>query len=123
MKARNQFHDNGLAAKVGPAAFGFTWAAWTALFMAMIMLFLGCAGGPRRDTTQGGRGFRKATPAGPTAAGGAGGAGAADGARAGPGAGAGGGGHVSWWRRHRFRKGRGSFGDNESQLRVKDEYA
>ena len=112
MKARNRFHSNGQAAKVGPAAFGFTWGAWAALLLAMVMLFLGAGlGGLRRDKTQAQpRGFAKVTPAGPTAAGGAGAAG-------------GGGGRLGFWRRQRLRRGRGSFGDNESQLRVKDEYA
>ena len=121
MKARNHFHNDGLAAKVGPAAFGFTWGAWAALFLAMLMLFLGASlGGSRRDKTQAQpRSFAKVTPTGPTAAGGAGGAGgAATAAAAG-----GGGGRLGFWRRQRLRGGRSSFGDNESQLRVKDEYA
>ena len=84
----------------------------------MLMLFLGAGlGGSRRDKTQAQpRGFAKVTPAGPTAAGGAGGAATA-------GAAGGGGGRLGFWRRQRLRGGRGSFGDNESQLRVKDEYA
>jgi hypothetical protein len=121
VKARNQFHSEGRAAKVGPAAFGFTWGAWSCLFLATLMLFLGTAlGGSSRNKNQNQRGFRKVQPAGPTAAGGAGAAGAAG---AGAGTTAGGGKHIGFWRRQRMRKGRGSFGDNESQLRVKDEYA
>jgi hypothetical protein len=92
----------------------------------MIMLFLGCGlGGSRRDTSnvnqraRSPRGFRKSGAGGPTAAGGAGGAGV-DGVE---GAAAGGGGRVGFWHRQRLRKGRSSFGENESQLRVKDEYA
>lgn len=124
VKARNRFRDEGRAAKVGPAAFGFTWGAWAALFLAMLMLFMGCGlGGSRRDknVSKQPRGFRKVGPGGPTAAGGAGGAGA--GAGVGAGGGAGGGGTMGFWRRQRLRRGRTSFGDNESQLRVKDEYA
>lgn len=118
VKARNHFHSDGRAAKVGPAAFGFTWGAWGALFLAMLMLFLGAGlGGSRRDKTQAQpRSFAKVTPAGPTAAGGAGGTATA-------GAAGGGSGRLGFWRRQRLRGGRGSFGDNESQLRVKDEYA
>lgn len=83
----------------------------------MVMLFLGTAlGGSSRKKNQNQHGFRKVQPAGATAAGGAGGA--AAGTTAG-----GGGNNIGFWRRQRMRRGRGSFGDNESQLRVKDEYA
>lgn len=79
------------------------------------MLFMGTAfGGSRRDHAQQQRGFRKVNAGGPTATGGAGAAGAAS---AGPS------GKVGFWRRQRLRGGRGSFGDAESQVRVKDEYA
>lgn len=115
MKARNHFRNNGHAAKVGPAAFGFTWGAWAALFLAMLMLFMGTAfGGSRRDKAQHQRGFRKVNGTGPTAAGGAGDAAAAPATNTNK---------VSFWRRQRLRGNRGSFGDAESQLRVKDEYA
>lgn len=115
VKARNRFHDDGRAAKVGPAAFGFTWGAWAALLLAMCMLFMGTAfGGSRRDHAQHQRGFRKVNAGGPTAAGGAGGdAAGTQGTNS----------KVGFWRRYRLRGGRGSFGDAESQVRVKDEYA
>lgn len=40
VKARNSFHRAGLAAKVGRYAFGFSWGAWVALFVAIVLLFL-----------------------------------------------------------------------------------
>lgn len=98
------------------------------MLLAMIMLFMGCGfGGSRRDKNaprgQSPHGFRKIGPGGATAAGGAGGAGGAAPRSAGAGPATGGGNHIGFWRRQRLRRGRGSFGDNESQLRVKDEYA
>jgi len=52
VKARDRFHDAGLQAHLGKYAFGFTWGAWAAMFLAMIMLFLGCGlgGSPRRES-------------------------------------------------------------------------
>jgi len=88
VKARNEFRSNGQDASIGRYAFGFTWGAWAAMFLATIFLFLGCgAGGSRRTTTTSDR-------------------------------------EVSMFRRNRSkRSARGSFIDNESQRRVKDEYA
>jgi hypothetical protein len=87
---RDRFRDAGLAANIGKYAFGFTWGAWAAMFLATIFLFLGCGAGGRSDdhvrTTRGGNtGFFR--------------------------------------RQRRTRSARGSFVDNESQRRVKDEYA
>ncbi|KAI1003321.1 hypothetical protein K3495_g4885 [Podosphaera aphanis] len=44
VKARNSFHRAGFAARVGRYAFGFTWGAWVALFIAMVLLFKNVAG-------------------------------------------------------------------------------
>ncbi|RDL36121.1 putative SUR7 family protein FMP45 [Venustampulla echinocandica] len=92
VQMRNEFHHNGLMAKLGSYAFGFTWAAWACMFIAAILLFTGVGQkSPRNDP-------RSPQTDGP----------------------------------HRggfFRRGvgkrstRGSFIDNESQRRVKDEYA
>ncbi|RKF57280.1 Protein SUR7 [Erysiphe neolycopersici] len=41
VKARDSFLHVGIVAKVGPYAFGFTWGAWVALLLSMIMLYLG----------------------------------------------------------------------------------
>ncbi|PMD14473.1 hypothetical protein NA56DRAFT_583779 [Hyaloscypha hepaticicola] len=90
VKARDRFRDAGLAASIGRYAFGFTWGAWAAMFLATVFLFLGCGAGGRSDdrvrTTRGGT--------------------------------------TGFFRRQRSRRSaRGSFVDNESQRRVKDEYA
>ena len=39
-----------MSAKIGRYAFGFTWGAWFAMFLAMIFLFVGGLVG-RKDTT------------------------------------------------------------------------
>jgi len=51
VKARNEFRDAGMDASIGKYAFGFTWGAWAAMFLATIMLFLGCGLGGRKETT------------------------------------------------------------------------
>jgi len=53
VKARDRFRDSNMDAHIGSYAFGFTWGAWSALFMAMILLFAGCGLGGRKDTTTG----------------------------------------------------------------------
>ena len=82
-----------MSANVGSYAFGFTWGAWAMMFLATTMLFLGCGLGGRRDTTT----TRSA--------------GSATSSR-------------GFFRRQRSRRSaRGTLVDNESQRRVKDEYA
>lgn len=36
-------------ASIGSYAFGFTWGAWAAMFLATLMLFIGCGLGGRKD--------------------------------------------------------------------------
>jgi hypothetical protein len=91
VQARNAFHSAGVRANIGSYAFGFTWGAWAAMFLATIMLFLGFGLGGRNDSTK----TTKST----------------------------GGGIAGFFRRRRRRSARGSSVDNESQRRVKDEYA
>ena len=87
-------------ASVGRYAFGFTWGAWAAMFLATIFLFLGCGAG---GNNSGRRKERRGSVIN--------------------------GGNtndreISMFRRNRSkRSARGSFIDNESQRRVKDEYA
>ena len=92
MKARNVLQSNGHDAHIGKYAFGFTWGAWAAIFLATIFLFLGCGASNRKDDKV--RNTRSS----------------------------GGGSSLIFWKRQR-RSTRGSFVDNESQRRVKDEYA
>lgn len=49
MKARNALQANGHDAHIGKYAFGFTWGAWAAIFLATIFLFLGCGASNRKD--------------------------------------------------------------------------
>jgi len=96
VKARNDFKNAGMAAKLGRYAFGFTWGAWAAMFLATLFLFLGCGLGGRKDTvsTTTPRTGRSTTAASKT----------------------------GFFRRQ--RKARSSHGSlSESQRRVKDEYA
>lgn len=96
VKARDRFRGAGLHADIGRYAFGFTWGAWAAMFLATIFLFLGCGASGRTDdnvrsSRSGGRNFvffRR--------------------------------------HRHRSRRSRSnraSFIDNDSGRRVKDEYS
>jgi hypothetical protein len=93
VQARNAFRSNGMSASIGRYAFGFSWGAWAAIFLATIFLFLGCGAGGRNDDKV--RSTRATT-----------------------------GTSTGFFRRQRSRRSaRGSFVDNESQRRVKDEYA
>lgn len=86
VKARNVFNHNGISTSLGRYAFGFTWGAWAAMFLATVMLFVGCGLGGRNESTRtSGGGF--------------------------------------FGKRRAKRAKRGSFVDNDSQRRVKDEYA
>ncbi|KUJ13949.1 putative SUR7 family protein FMP45 [Mollisia scopiformis] len=99
VKAHDAFNRAGLTSKIGRYAFGFSWGAWAAIFLATIFLFLGCGAGGRSDDKV--RSSRRTN-----------------------GATGGGLGNVGFFRRQRSRRSaRGSFVDNESQRRVKDEYA
>lgn len=81
-----------MSATIGKYAFGFTWGAWAAMLIAAMLLFLGCGLGGRKDTTTTTRSV-------------------------------GGSGNRGFFRRQRSRRSnRGSFIDNESQRRVKEEY-
>jgi hypothetical protein len=83
-----------MSANIGRYAFGFTWGAWAAMFLATCLLFWSLLFGGSRERTA-----RSA------------GAGGATSSR-------------SFFRRQRSRRSnRGSFIDNDSQRRVKDEYA
>ncbi|KAH8686090.1 putative SUR7 family protein FMP45 [Tricladium varicosporioides] len=97
VKARNSFRANGQSASIGRYAFGFTWAAWACMFLATIFLFLGCGAGGRKENKRRSTATARST-------------------------GATGGGNLGFFRRQRSRRA-GSFIDNESQRRVKDEYA
>lgn len=49
VKARNRFNDEGRDARVGPYAFGFTWASLCLLFMASCLFLGGAFIGRKRD--------------------------------------------------------------------------
>lgn len=53
VKARNEFRDAGISASIGQYAFGFTWGAWAAIFLAMVFLFFGCLGGRKKESSGG----------------------------------------------------------------------
>ncbi|KAF4621947.1 hypothetical protein G7Y89_g14401 [Cudoniella acicularis] len=96
VKARNAFQSNGQSARVGRYAFGFTWGAWACMFLAAIFLFMGCGAGSSRSEKR--RSTRSITGEA--------------------------GNNTGFFRRQRSRRSaQGSFVDNESQRRVKDEYA
>lgn len=98
VKARNEFRDAGISASIGRYAFGFTWGAWAAMFLATIFLFLGCGASSRRKETYTEDNVRSAGPAA---------------------------GGLQFWKRQRHtskRSTRGSFVDTESAPRVKEEY-
>lgn len=93
VKARNEFTRHGITAHIGRYALGFTWGAWAAMFLAMIMLYLGCGLGGRKESATSARASRSTTA-----------------------------GSLPFWRRQRrARSNVGSMSD--SQRRVKDEYA
>lgn len=98
VQARDRFTSAGMSAHIGRYAFGFTWGAWAAIFLATIFLFLGCGAGGRKDDNV------RSSRSGAATSGGLG--------------------NVGFFRRQRSRRSaRGSFVDNDSQRRVKDEYA
>ncbi|KAL2065602.1 hypothetical protein VTL71DRAFT_3272 [Oculimacula yallundae] len=93
VKTRDEFKSAGIDAVIGRYAFGFTWGAWAAMFIATVFLFLGCGVSRKNDdnvrTKRSGGGM----------------------------------GNIPFFRRQRSRRStRGSFIDNESQRRVKEEY-
>ncbi|CZS91811.1 related to FMP45 Cell cortex protein involved in sporulation [Rhynchosporium agropyri] len=93
VKARNEFRSAGISASIGRYAFGFTWGAWAAMFIATIFLFMGC-GVSRKDEDN----IRSTKRSG-------------------------GMGNIPFFRRQRSRRStRGSFIETESQRRVKEEY-
>ncbi len=47
-KARDKFHDEGRDAKVGPYAFGFTWASLVLLFLSSVLFLGNCLIGRHR---------------------------------------------------------------------------
>jgi len=51
VKARDVFNANGMTASLGRYAFGFTWGAVAALFLASLGFFGGCCIGRNKDTT------------------------------------------------------------------------
>jgi hypothetical protein len=89
---RNSLRDGGISASIGEYAFGFTWGAWAAITIATVLLFAGCGASGRSDENV----RTRSTKAG---------------------------GSTGFFRRQRSRRSaRGSFVDNESQRRVKEEY-
>jgi len=52
VKARNVFLANGMSASLGRYAFGFTWGAVAALFLASLGFFGGCCIGRNKDTVR-----------------------------------------------------------------------
>ncbi|TVY86648.1 Protein SUR7 [Lachnellula willkommii] len=99
VQARNAFNANGMSAKLGKYGFAWTWAAWAAMFIATILLFVGCASGGRSHKTKDTVVSDKPTNGNAN-------------------------GNLGFFRRQRSRRtDRGSFVDAESQRRVvKDEY-
>jgi len=55
VKARNAFQAAGRDAFIGTYAFGFSWGAWAALFIAAVLFFLGSRAGKDRASSGGGR--------------------------------------------------------------------
>jgi hypothetical protein len=51
VQARNEFRDAGVDASIGQYAFGFTWGAWAAMFLASVFLFIGFLAGRKDRTT------------------------------------------------------------------------
>ncbi|RDW61420.1 putative SUR7 family protein FMP45 [Coleophoma crateriformis] len=50
VKMRDQLNRAGINSHIGQYAFGFTWGAWAAMFLSVILLFLGCGlGGSRKE--------------------------------------------------------------------------
>ncbi|KAI1277278.1 SUR7/PalI family-domain-containing protein [Xylaria sp. FL0933] len=59
VKMRDQFNSVGRSAQIGRYAFGFTWGAWAALFIATVLFFLGIRGNRDHYSTGGSRWGRK----------------------------------------------------------------
>ncbi|RQM07102.1 hypothetical protein DH86_00003864 [Scytalidium sp. 3C] len=57
VRAQRIFQHNGINAHLGRWAFGWTWAAWACMFVASLMLCLGCLVGRDRDHASGGGRF------------------------------------------------------------------
>lgn len=57
VKARNAFQADGHDAKIGVYAMGFSWGAWGAIFLAVILFFIGTRG--NHDAGGGRRGWRR----------------------------------------------------------------
>jgi len=93
VKARNEFRNAGMSAKIGTYAFGWTWAAWACITIATILLFSGAATGGSSNASSGDNVKTKKST------------------------------NVGFFRRQRSTRSRGSFIDNDGQRRVKDEYA
>merc|ERR1711964_888642 len=51
VKARNEFHSAGITASIGRYAFGFTWGAWAAMFLATLFSSWGVESAARATTT------------------------------------------------------------------------
>lgn len=100
VKARNRFRDAGITSQIGKYAFGFTWGAWAALFLAATMLFLGAGlGGSSRKEKHSSTATR--VPKESAASGGG----------------------FGFYRRQRNRNAGRTSSISDSQRRVKDEYA
>ncbi|APA08932.1 hypothetical protein SS1G_02763 [Sclerotinia sclerotiorum 1980 UF-70] len=114
VKARNRFREAGINASLGRYAFGFTWAAWACLALATILLCIGGAtDSSRRASRRASRG--SFVPAAPVTS-------------AGTDTATEDGGRFTFYRKQRERRAAreapgSSFERNESQRRVKDEYA
>lgn len=59
VKMRDQFLSVGRTADIGRYAFGFTWGAWAALFIALVLFCIGTRGQKDRVATGGARWGRK----------------------------------------------------------------
>ena len=57
VKARDAFKHDGRDASIGRYAFGFTWGAWAALFIASVLFCLGVRS--RNDGVSDRRGWRR----------------------------------------------------------------
>lgn len=55
VQARDAFESDGRDASIGRYAFGFTWGAWAAAFIATLLFCIGTRG----DKSSGGRSWRR----------------------------------------------------------------
>ena len=53
------FTANNIDSHLGKYAFGFTWGAWFAMFLATLMLFVGCGLGGRKEASTGNSFYRR----------------------------------------------------------------